>query len=162
MATPDPSSNTGGTAHRPLRLRIQQAARQLGITEPIVEKDYALSYLLAGVAGEPDLRETLVFKGGTALKKLLFREYRFSEDLDFSSVESPKDEVLMGAIERATERAGRLLEEQGSFRLQPSRYRERDPHPGEQEAFVVGVQFPWHPQPLCRIKIEVTHDEPVL
>ena len=26
----------------------------------------------------------------------------------------------------------------------------------------VRVRFPWHPRPLCRIKIEVTHDEPVL
>ena len=24
------------------------------------------------------------------------------------------------------------------------------------------VQFPWHPRPLCRVRAEITHDEPVL
>jgi predicted nucleotidyltransferase component of viral defense system len=24
------------------------------------------------------------------------------------------------------------------------------------------VKFPWYPSPLCRIKIEITHDEPVM
>jgi predicted nucleotidyltransferase component of viral defense system len=30
------------------------------------------------------LREHLVFKGGTALKRCYFGDYRFSEDLDFT------------------------------------------------------------------------------
>jgi predicted nucleotidyltransferase component of viral defense system len=34
------------------------------------------------------LRDTLVFKGGTALKKCYFGDYRFSEDLDFTGVGS--------------------------------------------------------------------------
>lgn len=38
-----------------------------------------------GRTGQVDsLRETLVFKGGTALRKCDFGDYRFSEDLDFS------------------------------------------------------------------------------
>ena len=40
----------------------------------------ALSYLLAGIAANPDLSGTLIFKGGTALKKLYFGDYRFSAD----------------------------------------------------------------------------------
>ena len=24
------------------------------------------------------------------------------------------------------------------------------------------MQFPWHPSPLCRIKVEISHDDPVL
>jgi hypothetical protein len=27
---------------------------------------------------------------------------------------------------------------------------------------VIRIQFPWHPHPLCRVKIEITDDEPVL
>jgi len=42
------------------------------------------------------------------------------------------------------------------------RYEERDPHPGGQEAFIVRVQFPWQRQPMVPVKIEITHDEPVL
>ena len=33
------------------------------------------------------LRDQLAFKGGTALKKCYFSDYRFSEDLDFTLVE---------------------------------------------------------------------------
>src|SRR5713101_4942764 len=67
---------------RPLRLRLQEAAAHARVLPEVIERDYALSYVLAGLALEPALAETLVFKGGTALKKLFFADYRFSEDLD--------------------------------------------------------------------------------
>ena len=34
------------------------------------------------------LKETMIFKGGTALKKCYFGDYRFSQDLDFSDFNS--------------------------------------------------------------------------
>ena len=147
---------------RPLRLRIQDAVKREGIPQPIIEKDYALSYILAGVASHPALEDALVFKGGTALKKLFFGDYRFSEDLDYSAIDAPKDEQLEEAMREATRKTHRLLSEQGPFSIQLERYLERDPHPHGQEAFTIRVRFPWHPEPLCRIKVEITHDEPVL
>ena len=48
------------------------AARTAGRPQFLLEKDYALSYLLAGVAAVPALRESLVFKGGTCLRKAYF------------------------------------------------------------------------------------------
>ena len=51
---------------------------------------------------------------------------------------------------------------QGLFSLQIERYRETQPHPRGQEAFINRVQFPWHPRPHCRIKIEITRDEPIM
>lgn len=39
---------------------------------------------------------------------------------------------------------------------------ERAPHPTGQEAFNIYLKFPWQPTLLCRIKVEVTHDEPVI
>lgn len=48
-----------------------------------LEKDYILSWLLIGIA-KSDLYKIVAFKGGTALKKFYFSEYRFSEDLDFT------------------------------------------------------------------------------
>ncbi|MDP8238402.1 MAG: nucleotidyl transferase AbiEii/AbiGii toxin family protein [Candidatus Hatepunaea meridiana] len=147
---------------KPLRNRIRDASRQLGIPQQVIEKDYALSYILAGISSQPEINNALVFKGGTALKKLFFGDYRFSEDLDFSSVDSPTGEQLENAILDATANTLRLLSEQGQFILRFERYLEREPHPHGQDAFIIRLQFPWHPSPLCRIKIEITHDEPVL
>jgi hypothetical protein len=36
------------------------------------------------------------------------------------------------------------------------------PHPGKQVAFLVRVRFPGQRQSLCRLKIEITVDEPIL
>jgi predicted nucleotidyltransferase component of viral defense system len=49
----------------------------------VVEKDYVLGWLLAGIATLP-VFAPWVFKGGTCVKKCFFETYRFSEDLDFS------------------------------------------------------------------------------
>jgi predicted nucleotidyltransferase component of viral defense system len=61
-------------------------ARERGVRLDIVERDYALSYLLAAIAETPGLGEQVVLKGGTALKKMYYRDYRFSEDLDYSTL----------------------------------------------------------------------------
>jgi predicted nucleotidyltransferase component of viral defense system len=55
----------------------------------VLEKDYALGYLLTGMASVSALHDALVLKGGTALRKFYFAGYRFSEDLDFSAVARP-------------------------------------------------------------------------
>ncbi len=52
-------------------------------SEQTLEKDYCISWFLAGIA-QSDLKSKLAFKGGTALKKCYFTGYRFSEDLDFT------------------------------------------------------------------------------
>jgi len=147
---------------RPLRLRIQEAARQYGVPQNLIEKDYALTYTLAGLASHPDLGDTLLFKGGTALKKVFFGDYRFSEDLDFSARSAPKDRELESAIHQAVQHAAELLSEHGPFSVEAVRRAEQEPHPAGQDAFLVRVQFPWHPRPLCQIKVEITHDELVV
>jgi len=43
-----------------------------------------LSWILKGVSNHSRLDELLIFKGGTVLKKFYFKDYRFSEDLDFT------------------------------------------------------------------------------
>lgn len=54
-----------------------------GVDIAIIEKDYVLSWILKGIFGS-NLAKSLVFKGGTALSKAYFKNYRFSEDLDFT------------------------------------------------------------------------------
>jgi predicted nucleotidyltransferase component of viral defense system len=53
------------------------------IPEAILERDYCLAWILAGLS-QSRLRDLLIFKGGTALKRCHFGDYRFSEYLDFT------------------------------------------------------------------------------
>ena len=57
---------------KPLRIKIQDEASEKKVPQHVVEKDYALSYVLAGIAKQPELSHSLIFKGGTALKKIFF------------------------------------------------------------------------------------------
>ena len=63
---------------------IQQKARGVGVRDQQIEKDYILSWILNGIAQHEQLSRSIVFKGGTVLKKIYFEDYRFSEDLDFT------------------------------------------------------------------------------
>jgi len=65
---------------------IQQMAREAGVRDQQIEKDYALAWILKGIAEHEQLSKILVFKGGTVLKKVYFDDYRFSEDLDFTLI----------------------------------------------------------------------------
>ena len=62
-------------------------ATDFGLQPNVVEKDYALGWMLAAFGEHPDTRDTWLFKGGTCLKKCFFETYRFSEDLDFTLLE---------------------------------------------------------------------------
>ncbi|HLB42237.1 MAG: hypothetical protein A3F13_00880 [Gammaproteobacteria bacterium RIFCSPHIGHO2_12_FULL_40_19] len=75
---------------KPLRIKLQDECAFKKSRADLVEKDYALSYILAGIAKQQQLSHSLVFKGGTALKKIFFGDYRFSVDLDFSTLNAPK------------------------------------------------------------------------
>ena len=66
------------------REEIRELAREFLLDPNVVEKDYALGWLLAGLAAHPSLADNWIFKGGTCLKKCFFETYRFSEDLDFT------------------------------------------------------------------------------
>ena len=69
------------------------------IPEAIIERDYVLAWFWTGRAGHP-LREILAFKGGTALRRCWFEDYRFSEDLDFTLTRPVKfDEIRAGLNE---------------------------------------------------------------
>jgi uncharacterized protein len=141
---------------------IRSVTRQKHIQQYIVEKDYALSYLLAAIVHTNGLGENLVLKGGTALKKLYFADYRFSEDLDYSTRvlgPIPRIDPLM---ELVAHMMNEKLNERGPFQVAFEPLILKQPHPGEQKAYLVRVQFPEQRQPLCRLKVEITVDEPIL
>lgn len=53
------------------------------IPEAVIERDYVLAWFLNCLAEHP-VRDSLAFKGGTALRMCWFEGYRFSEDMDFT------------------------------------------------------------------------------
>ena len=93
---------------RNLSLLSNRLARAGGrrIPEALLERDYCLSWFLVGLSRSA-LRERLVFKGGTALKKCYFPDYRFSEDLDFTLAQPVALEAIRGGLEEAFEVARR-------------------------------------------------------
>ena len=84
---------------------LQSFSRELGIRLDVVEKDYVLGWLLAGINQHPVLGPKWVFKGGTCLKKCYFETYRFSEDLDFTVKEKAHFDVsfLKAALTEVTQ-----------------------------------------------------------
>lgn len=80
--------------------RIQSGLTKGNKTIPIktIEKDYVLSWILIGIA-RSGMRDVMSFKGGTALKKVYFHDYRFSEDLDFTLLNSLSIDGITGMLE---------------------------------------------------------------
>jgi hypothetical protein len=141
---------------------IRSVTQQKHVQQYIVEKDYALSYLLAAIVQTGNLGENLVLKGGTALKKLYFADYRFSEDLDYSTRVMGPIKQIDSLMETIVHSMGEMLNERGPFQVALEPLLLKQPHPGDQNAYLVRVQFPEQRQPLCRLKVEITVDEPIL
>lgn len=80
---------------RNLSLLANRLAKAGGrrLPEAVLERDYCLAWFLVALSRTP-LRDRLAFKGGTAIKRCYFGNYRFSEDLDFTlAVETTFDEI---------------------------------------------------------------------
>ncbi len=80
------------------RAELQRLAHRLKMNEIILEKDYVLTWLLLGIAN-PAMYPLLAFKGGTALKKIYFPGYRYSEDLDFTVIKETEAEILVSYLQ---------------------------------------------------------------
>jgi predicted nucleotidyltransferase component of viral defense system len=93
-----PQSNLSRLANRLARAGGRR------IPESVLERDYCLSWFLVGLSQSP-LRDRLFFKGGTALKKCYFPDYRFSEDLDFTLGEEVPFETIRAELDVAFEKA---------------------------------------------------------
>ena len=137
----------------PLRDRLRKAAQGLGVPIDVVEFAYGLSYVLAAMYARNDLRESFVFKGGTALEKVYFAGYRFSRDLDFTAVGGPRADELKRIVEAVARDVEHMLGEYGPFLVTSARRPARGPHPSGQEAFVLQIQFPWQRSVQRGIKV---------
>lgn len=130
------------------------------LREDVIEKDYVLGWMLAAIAANEELRETWVFKGGTCLRKCYYETYRFSEDLDFTVVESGREEPesLMALLPRLGawlyENSGIEVDvDQSSF----SRRRNKRGNPTTQGR--VGFKGPLRSPQVPKLRIDLTTDE---
>lgn len=83
---------------RDLSLLSNRLARAGGrrLPEAVLERDYCIAWFLVALSRTP-LRDRLAFKGGTALKRCYFPDFRFSEDLDFTLMtESSFEDIRSG------------------------------------------------------------------
>jgi uncharacterized protein len=122
----------------------------------LVERDYCLSWFLAGLSQSP-LRDRLFFKGGTALKKCYFPDYRFSEDLDFTLGEEVPFEIIRKELDVAFEKtyqdSGVLLRYARS---------DRQPH-ANSHTFYLNYEGPLGNLPSGKeVKTDITLKEKVL
>ena len=146
------------------RAEIMELAGKLFLRPEIVEKDYVLGWLLAGIGQHPDLRDTWVFKGGTCLKKIHFETYRFSEDLDFTLSESVQvDEAFLlrafGQVVRYVyDSCGiEILQDQTRFEVYTN---QRGGRNAEGRVYYRGPLRPTGSPP--RIKLDITADEVIV
>ncbi len=80
------------------REEISRLSYRLKMNELTLEKDYVLTWILLSIA-DSKLFPILAFKGGTALKRIYFPNYRYSEDLDFTLLEKITPENLLLNLE---------------------------------------------------------------
>ncbi len=72
---------------------LRRIAGRENIPVGILEKDYVLSVILIHLK-DLGILDYLVFKGGTAIKKIYYSKTRFSEDLDFNYYEIGREEIF--------------------------------------------------------------------
>ena len=107
---------------------IRRLAGGWGVDFTVVERDYVLSWVLAGLCRQMALAETLVFKGGTALRKCYFTDHRFSADLDFTLRRFLSPQNLRSEIDAAC----RNITEETGISLLPVGFRTLRQVPGEE------------------------------
>jgi len=79
-------------------IEIRQTAREFGVPESTIEKDYALSWILNALSEHTD---SIALKGGTGIRKIYVQNYRFSEDLDFTMLENIQQAEIEALIKKA-------------------------------------------------------------
>jgi predicted nucleotidyltransferase component of viral defense system len=80
---------------------ISRIAIALGVDPPVVDHDYLLGCLLHYLSLQREVQSSLLFKGGTALRKCHFTEYRFSEDLDFTALQAFDASTIQSLVNEA-------------------------------------------------------------
>lgn len=88
---------------------LRRRAASLGVQAEHAERDYVLNHLLAHLSDDP---ASLIFRGGTALARVYWPDFRLSEDLDFitSGDEENIEEVVRRIVQGARRTTGMDLD----------------------------------------------------
>ncbi len=145
-----------------IQKEIREKSIEWSVPPDTVDKDYVLGHFLA--AFHQYHGDQLIFKGGTCLRKCYFPGYRFSEDLDFTSInvvfklESKDINAVCKSVEQHT---GIIFIPEDIKMLQ---------HQNEKKGYQVKIKY-WganhlrNQQPLSsdiwltKIKLEISTDE---
>lgn len=146
-----------------LKQEILKIATDNQLSPHVIEKDYVLGWLLAGINHHPYLTSHWVFKGGTCLKKCYFETYRFSEDLDFTVID-PKhlnQSLLQGIFKDISQwiyqNSGiEIPEEKITFELYEN---PRGSISCQGKIYYRGPLAPISSKCMPRIKLDITTDE---
>jgi predicted nucleotidyltransferase component of viral defense system len=84
--------------------QAQRLASQQKVPVEIIEKDFLIEILLFYLGKESFFKERFIFRGGTAIKKVYFTDYRFSEDIDFLLMEDQRFEICTKKYSEITEK----------------------------------------------------------
>ena len=79
-------------------MEIREKARFYGVPASTIERDYTQNWLLASFN-----LMNMVLKGGTGIRKVYIQKYRFSDDLDFTLIETQKSEEILQKIHHVVE-----------------------------------------------------------
>lgn len=100
---------------------MKEKARELGVPESTIERDYAQNWLLRHLSNLG-----MALKGGTGIRKAYIRDYRFSDDLDFTLLGGMKNESLktqvVSAVRDAKEKSGITFDEGVVLKENPNGY----------------------------------------
>lgn len=142
------------------RRELDQLRAEWTLDIAVIEKDYLLGWLLAGIASHPVLGHAWVFKGGTCLRKCYYETFRFSEDLDFTVMPGGPDDPAE-LREAFSQVAAWLREESGiELTVDSAAFRRRQNKRGKPTAQGrIAYRGP-NPQPvLPKVKLDITADE---
>lgn len=143
---------------------ILDLATQTSLTPHVIEKDYVLGWMLAGIYSHEELAESWIFKGGTCLKKCFFETYRFSEDLDFTL----RDEAQLNEayLKRVFAEVGAWVYEETGIEIPVDQLEfdiYRNPRGNLSCQGKISYKGPVSPtRPLPRIKLDLTADERIV
>ena len=99
------------------RAELQRLANREKVALGTLEKDYVLTEVLKALSRVPELSELFIFKGGTALRKVFFSGWRYSEDLDFTVRRDMAKEELRETLEKWYRQAEQMSQIQLATRM---------------------------------------------
>lgn len=137
---------------------LHSIADKEGLRFDQAEKDYVILWILSGLAHSGLTHHGWVFKGGTCLRHCYYKDYRFSEDIDFSC--KPGGDNLNKSLQLLQRSAGKIQSESGI------RIALKEAHTIEED-FQIEIPVEYNRggsrrQGLPQVKVHLTFDEPIL